>query len=88
MKTQAVLLIFHFATAAFTSLDMSSFACFFALSVIPSSLSKALGDVSKGSNSSKWPSRVGTATRAAIWPEFVAVIAPGRELEREWGWWF
>jgi len=56
----------HFATAACTNFDMSSFACFFALSVIPSSLSSAPGDVSSGSNSSRCPSRVGTATRAAM----------------------
>ncbi len=43
----------HFATAACTNFDMSSFACFFALSVIPSSLSSAPGEVSSGSNSSR-----------------------------------
>jgi hypothetical protein len=65
---ECIHLTVHFATAACTNFDMSSFACFFALSVIPSSLSSAPGDVSSGSNSRRWPSRVGKATRAAMWP--------------------
>lgn len=56
--------MFHLATAVCTNFTISSFACFFALSVIPSNISNALGDVCSGSNSSVCPSFVGTATLA------------------------
>ena len=59
----------HFRTASFTSLAISSLACFFALSVIPTSLSSARGDVVRGSNSRRWPSFVGIDTRAEAEPE-------------------
>ena len=44
---------------------MSSFAFFFALFVIPSNASISPGVVRKGSNSKRWPSAVGTDTKAA-----------------------
>lgn len=54
----------HFRTASFTSRAISSLACFFAFSVMPTSLSSAPGDVVRGSNSRRWPSFVGMDTRA------------------------
>lgn len=56
--------IFHLSTAACTSLPISIRACFFALAVMPSSASRAPGDVCSGSNSSRCPSFVGMATMA------------------------
>ena len=56
--------ITHFLTASFTSLVISSLACFLALSVIPTSLSSARGEVERGSNSRRWPSFVGIDTSA------------------------
>jgi hypothetical protein len=44
---------------------MSSLACFFALSEIPSRALRLVGDVIRGSNSSRLPSFVGIATKAA-----------------------
>lgn len=58
--------ITHLRTASLTSLAISSLACFFALSVIPTSLSSERGDVLRGSNSMRWPSFVGIDTRAEL----------------------
>lgn len=57
-------LSFHRSSAPCISRAMSSFACFFALSVMPSSASSSSGDVLSGSNSSTCPSLVCTETRA------------------------
>ena len=58
--------ILHFDIAACTNLPISSLACFFALSVMPSNASRVPGDVCKGSNSRRWPSLVGMVTRAVV----------------------
>lgn len=57
--------IFHNSTACITSRPISARACFFALSVIPSSASISAGVVCSGSNSKTCPSFVGTTTIAA-----------------------
>jgi len=56
--------ILHLFTAACTKRPISSRACFFALSVMPTSASSARGDVCSGSNSRTCPSEVEIATTA------------------------
>ena len=55
---------FHLAKAACTRFVISSLACFFASSVIPSNVSSSSGVVNKGSNSKIKPSFVGTLISA------------------------
>ena len=43
--------ITHFRTASLTSRAISALACFLALSVIPTNVSSARGEVASGSNS-------------------------------------